>query len=275
MATSALKTLLLRSCTGVIFVGIIIAALLYSSYATFVVFGIAMYISMVEFFNMTYTKGVSKRYMSLIKLLSVGMYAAVYFFSRGRLGFSPLLLVAPYFILLAISELFDISSDTFVNVGRAAANMLYIILPYSLVSIMVNNGSEFNGTYLLTIFGLIWANDSFAYLFGVSLGKHRMWERISPKKSWEGFIGGGLTSVGLSLVLAHFFFPSQMLQMAGLAVIVVVFGTFGDLFESQLKRQFKVKDSGNSLPGHGGFLDRFDSFIFIIPMAMLYLEIVA
>ncbi|MDA3852776.1 MAG: phosphatidate cytidylyltransferase [Bacteroidales bacterium] len=275
MAKKGFNSLLQRIITGAIFIGIIIAALLYSHYASFVVFGIAMYMTLIEFLQMSASKTISKTHINVLKALMMAVYAATYFYAIGSLSISPLYWLTPFFLILAILELFNKEGDTFHNISTAVLSLIYIVLPFSLVNIMINMDGEFNGEFLLIIFFLVWINDSFAYLFGVSLGKHRLWERISPKKSWEGFIGGGLTTLILSGLAARFYFQDLYLEIMGLAIIVVIFGTFGDLFESQLKRKFGVKDSGTALPGHGGFLDRLDSFLFIIPIAIVYLQIVA
>lgn len=274
MSNSGFNSITQRLSTGAIFVGVIIGALWYSSYASFVVFGIAMYFSLMEFLKMTLGKELTKVSETVIKVLSMALYAATYFYAIGRLSVTPLLWITPYLITIAIVALYNKGGDTFRTVSTAVMSLIYIVLPFSLIHIMINNGGDYNGLYLLGIFFLIWVNDSFAYLFGVSLGKHRLWERISPKKSWEGFIGGGICTIAISCIIAHFFFQDLFLEVAGVAAIIVIFGTFGDLFESQLKRQFNIKDSGNALPGHGGFLDRFDSFLFIVPVAMVYLELV-
>lgn len=274
MVNKEFRTLVIRSLTGLVFIGIIISALWFSSYATFVVFGIAMYVCFVEFMTMTSRTPLRKSTFSIMKGLMLFLYGSVYLFATGTWTFSPLLIVFPPLVVIAIVSLYDKSADVFGNVSHFTAGLIYTVLPFAMANIMINDGQSFSGVYLLAIFAMIWANDSFAYVFGVSFGKHRMWERISPKKSWEGFIGGGISTVIFAVGLSHFFFPEYLVQMLGVSVIVVVMGTFGDLFESKLKRQFGVKDSGNSLPGHGGFLDRFDSFLFIVPIAMLFIEFV-
>ena len=275
MAKKELNTLIQHMLTGGIFVGVIIAALLYNSYASFVVFGIAMYLTLMEFLQMTAKETISKTHINALKVLMMGIYALTYFYATGQLRISPLYGIIPFFLVLAIIELYNKEGDAFHNISTAVLSLIYIVLPFSLIHIMLHMNGEFSGIMLLIVFFLIWVNDSFAYLFGVTLGKRRLFERISPKKSWEGFIGGGITTLIVSGVLAKFFLPELILEMVGLAIIVVAFGTFGDLFESKLKRQFNVKDSGTLLPGHGGFLDRFDSFLFIIPMAILYLQVVS
>ena len=126
----------------------------------------------------------------------------------------------------------------------------------------------------LTIFIFLWLNDSGAYCVGSLIGKRRLFERISPKKSWEGSIGGGVVCIIAAVVLSFYFVELTMGQWIGLALTIVVFGTWGDLTESLLKRQLKIKDSGTFLPGHGGLLDRFDSSLMAIPAAVVYLYFV-
>ena len=123
----------------------------------------------------------------------------------------------------------------------------------------------------LSVFIFLWASDSGAYLVGSLIGKHRLFERISPKKSWEGSIGGGVLALVAAWALWYFFPIMSLWQWIGMALVVVVFGTWGDLVESLLKRQLGIKDSGHILPGHGGILDRFDSSMLAVPAVVIYL----
>lgn len=273
MPPKGFNTILQRTLTGIIFIAVIIGALLYNAYASFVVFGLAMYITFIEFLNITSDKNISKGYVLSLKVIAMGFYAATYFYAVGKLYISPVFWIIPSILIVGIVDLYNKDGNILKNVSTAVLGLIYIVLPFSLVNVMINMGGEFDGIILLMIFILIWANDSFAYLFGVTFGKHRLWERISPKKSWEGFVGGGLCTMIMSWVVSKFILKDLQLEMIGLAIIVIIFGTFGDLFESQIKRQFDVKDSGKLLPGHGGFWDRFDSFLFIIPVAMIYLQV--
>jgi len=124
----------------------------------------------------------------------------------------------------------------------------------------------------LGILFLIWSSDSGAYVVGSLIGRTRLFERISPKKSWEGTIGGGLFSLLVAYILSRYFLEIRTDQWLTLAVIVIVAGILGDLIESMLKRSLQIKDSGSILPGHGGILDRFDALIFAVPFAWVYLQ---
>jgi phosphatidate cytidylyltransferase len=125
----------------------------------------------------------------------------------------------------------------------------------------------------LSIFIFLWCSDSGAYFVGSAIGRHRLFERISPKKSWEGSIGGGVLALVAAYVLSLFYPTLGAIEWMGMAAVVVVTGTWGDLIESCMKREMGIKDSGNILPGHGGILDRFDSAILAIPSVVVYLYI--
>jgi phosphatidate cytidylyltransferase len=127
---------------------------------------------------------------------------------------------------------------------------------------------------LVGFFIILWIYDSGAYVFGVSFGKHRLFERISPKKSWEGFIGGSIVAISAANVISVFFTELRLFDWLIISAIIIVFGTFGDLVESLLKRELNIKDSGNILPGHGGILDRFDGIFLSVPIIFAYLQIV-
>ena len=155
-------------------------------------------------------------------------------------------------------------------------SQFFIALPLSLLNILAfqsteNSFVEYNPILPLSVFIFIWANDTGAYCVGSIIGKHRLFERISPKKSWEGSIGGGILVIAISLIFAHYFTFISPIKWVGLALTVVIFGTWGDLVESLFKRQLGIKDSGHILPGHGGMLDRFDSAILAIPATVVYL----
>ena len=156
---------------------------------------------------------------------------------------------------------------------------MYVALPFSLLSVLAfttqpdvlaTESINYNGFLPLSIFIFLWLSDTGAYCFGSLFGKNRLFPSISPKKSWEGFFGGLFVAVGCSQLLAMDASLNRW-EWLGLSLVVVIFGTWGDLVESLLKRQLSIKDSGNILPGHGGMLDRFDSSLLAIPAAVIYL----
>ena len=176
-----------------------------------------------------------------------------------------------------IKELYSEHENPIANLGIIMLSQLYVVLPLSLINVLAftqfecyNNSAHFYAIPL-SIYIFIWINDTGAYLSGVTLGKHKLFPRISPKKSWEGAIGGALATTASAFAVAHFFPFMNIWQWVGMALVVVVFGTFGDLTESMIKRHLDIKDSGRILPGHGGILDRLDSMLFAIPAVVIYL----
>ena len=175
-----------------------------------------------------------------------------------------------------IFELYRKSSTPIANIGITYAGVVYVALPMTLLMlfpIILGNGNGWEPWSVILYIFIIWANDVFAYLFGITLGKHRLFERISPKKSWEGFFGGLLGAMAMGFVAAKLL-DANIAIWIGLALIAAITGVFGDLVESLLKRSVGVKDSGSFIPGHGGWLDRFDALIFSLPFAFVYLVIV-
>lgn len=152
--------------------------------------------------------------------------------------------------------------------------LIYIGFPLLLLPKIPQLFGGDQGWLLVSIFILIWSTDTFAYLVGRFLGKTKLFERISPNKTWEGFAGGAFFTLALSFILHHYIGLMSLGAWLGLASITVVFGTLGDLFESAIKRHFGIKDSGRFLPGHGGILDRIDSLLFVLPAAYFYLKFI-
>ena len=181
-----------------------------------------------------------------------------------------LLLIVPVFL---ITELFAKRETPFQHVGLMLLGLLYIPTVFGLYigrSLQPEQGEWFALGVLL----MVWSNDTFAYFAGRWMGRRKLFERISPKKTWEGFAGGLVMTVACGFCMSLFYTegPGTVAWM-GLGLVVSIAGTFGDLVESMLKRSIHIKDSGSLLPGHGGFLDRFDGFLFAVPAAVCYLEL--
>lgn len=220
------------------------------------------------------------------------MLAGVFlFFGFAYLGVMPgqTEILIPYLFLiiyLLVSELYLKKKNPLNNWAYAMMSQIYIALSFAMLNVLAyhsigNEGElsnyhiQYNPILPLSIFIFTWINDTGAYCTGMLFGKHRLFERISPKKSWEGSIGGGVFSIIGAIVMAHFFPFMPISIWIGLALTVVIFGTLGDLTESLLKRTIGIKDSGNILPGHGGMLDRFDSTLMAVPAAVVYLYIIS
>ncbi|MCC6411030.1 MAG: phosphatidate cytidylyltransferase [Saprospiraceae bacterium] len=171
--------------------------------------------------------------------------------------------------LLILLELFLASAQPFTNVGHYLTGLAYVSIPFAMFLGIAHWDDQYTPLRVIGLLSLNWANDTFAYLVGSQIGKTPFFSRISPKKTWEGTIGGMVCTFLAAWLLSHYIPSFSFGQWMALAACVAVFGTLGDLVESMLKRSVNIKDSGAILPGHGGFLDRFDSFIFIQPFVWL------
>lgn len=185
------------------------------------------------------------------------------------------LILIPGVVLIFIGELYRKETAPFANLSYTILALVYILIPFCFFHELgfLNFDGNYSWLFPIAFFSMLWASDTGAYLFGVRFGKTRLFERHSPKKSWEGFFGGLLTSLIVAAVFASQFSVLNYTEWAGLALIIVVAGTLGDLVESMLKRSFNTKDSGGLLPGHGGLLDRFDGLFLSAPLVYAYLSV--
>jgi len=195
------------------------------------------------------------------------------------------LLLIPMMIVIMVIELYRKQEKPFDSLAHTFFSVLYTAIPFSmfpfaayshsgLMTLLPHEGILFSPGIIIGFFLLIWANDTGAYLAVVSFGRHKLFERISPKKTWEGFLGGVITAVIIALLLSDWLGVVNKIQWVIVSVIISISGTYGDLIESMLKRSIGVKDSGNIMPGHGGFLDRFDSAIISFPLVYLFILLV-
>ena len=277
-----LKNLIVRAVTGVFFVTAMVLGILHP-HALIALFALITGLSIWEYTGLVNNiKGVKvNRFISTI--------AGVYFFlSVAGLRLTPVegfVIFVPYILTilyLLVSELYLKNENPINSWAYTMLGQMYIALPFSMINVLAFQQGEmgqvtFDFLLPLSIFIFLWTNDTGAYLCGSLLGKHKLFPRISPKKSWEGSIGGGLLVLIVAGVIGYFTNTDtdpHMLSIPawiGLGLVVVVFGTWGDLVESLFKRTLGIKDSGNILPGHGGMLDRFDSSLMAIPAAVVYL----
>lgn len=181
------------------------------------------------------------------------------------------ILYSPLVFGAFVYELFMASEKPFVNLAFLMLGVFYIGIPFGLLNFVAIHQGVYLPNIVMGLLLLIWANDSGAYIVGSRLGKHLLLPRISPKKTWEGTLGGLLFTMVTAFILHLYFLELRLVDWLVLAGIIAVFGSIGDLVESMLKRSLSVKDSGKILPGHGGMLDRFDGLIFSLPYATAYL----
>ena len=272
-----MKNFITRAITGILFVAVLVGCILYSPFSFGFLFFIITALSVLEFGLL-----VNKYTDSHINVYIAGLGGAYLFmaFMCYSTDITNASVFLPYLLLLLymmISELYLKRENPIGNWAHTMLSQVYVALPFALLNVIsfqhdpTTSLVSFNPILPLSIFIFLWMSDTGAYCIGTLIGKHRLFERISPKKSWEGSIGGGVVAIIAAIALAHFFPILTIWEWTGLALTIVVFGTWGDLTESLFKRQIGIKDSGHILPGHGGMLDRFDSALLAIPAATVYL----
>ncbi|MBE98094.1 MAG: hypothetical protein CMB91_03505 [Flammeovirgaceae bacterium] len=240
------------------------------------VFVLIIFLSSKEYFKILINNGFRPNY-NLGVFLSVIIFVTTYFYASKESLIGVHFVLVPILPLVCLSALYSSNNnETLSNVSVTFFGILYISLPISLLNFIVFNEYSYNSIYLMATLLFLWNSESAAYFGGSLFGRKKLFESVSPMKTWEGVISGLLANVILAYLIHQFIWTSfQTFTFWVLfSMVVLVSGIFGDLFESLLKRNFNLKDSGNKLPGHGGFLDRFDSFFFVIPYVYFYLKII-
>lgn len=185
-----------------------------------------------------------------------------------------LLLIFPFLASVFMIKLHKKNDDKpFTSIAYTFLGIIYVAVPFSLLHIIAFATAEYSHEIIVGILLILWASDTGAYFSGIMLGKKKLFERVSPKKTWEGSIGGGLLALTMAYVLSRYFHDLNTIQWLVASGLIVVTGTYGDLIESAFKRSIEIKDSGTALPGHGGFLDRFDSLLLAAPFIVVFIKI--
>ena len=276
----------IRTLSGAAYVALILFAVFANFWISALIFATLAALTTYEFHKLTNkleNVDVNPIIPAIASFILVSIIPLTYYFDFKFFSFVHFIFVCIYFtfyLYIFIFEIFRNRPNPINNIAYTFLGQMYIAVPFSFLFLIKivqdtkidNTGNEI---FLFAFFVFIWANDTFAYLVGTKFGKHRMCEHISPKKSWEGFVGGLIGVLAVAFVFSYF--TETLLNTAGwfiFAMLVVIFGTLGDLLESVIKRTVGVKDSGTIMPGHGGFLDRFDSLLLAAPIVFIYLLIV-
>ena len=298
-----MKNFWLRAISGFVLLGIVLVAILWAKWSLVLLLAAIIVGGQREFYRMASKAGYApQRYLGIAAGLILLVIA---FWLMLTMDESPLinwdrnirgdylLIIFGLFLFITISlplmfiyELFRKSPTPIANVGTTLMGFIYVAMPMSMLLFipLMLSPDVWRAKIVLFYIFIIWANDSFAYLFGITLGKHRLFERISPKKSWEGFVGGLFGAALMGFIAAKDIISDMeccgmadinetgiMVKWIGMALIAAVAGVFGDLVESLFKRSIDIKDSGRIMPGHGGWLDRFDALLLSIPFSFIYL----
>ena len=275
-----LKNMTIRAITGTIFVAAVVTCFLRPEAMMFL-FALVTALSVWEFTGLVNNSGDVRVNRFICTVAGVYLFLA---FAGFCSGITPAAVFIPYLltvVYLFISELYTKAPNPINNWAYTMLSQMYIALPFSMINVVAfhSTGDAHVYDYLLplSIFIFLWTNDTGAYISGSLLGRHKLFPRVSPGKSWEGSIGGGLLVLAVAALVGYLANSSEgghtlsIPAWMGLSLVVVFFGTWGDLVESLFKRTLGIKDSGNILPGHGGMLDRFDSSLMAFPAAVVYL----
>ena len=273
---------LIRTVTAVVYATVMLFCMLKGGPWFVGLFGVCTILTTVE-----YTGLVNKHKGANVSRLWATVAAFTFYAAIVGLSIMPssAVLFLPFIftlIVLMVRELYFKKPSPLDDWAHTLFPVIYIALPYALTSMLAFNvqgpDTGYSAVVPITLFVFLWCNDVGAYCTGCTIGKHKLFERISPKKTWEGSIGGAVFTMVAAFLLHHFlpdwysFMPVWV--WIGMALVVVLFGTWGDLIESLMKREMGIKDSGKILPGHGGMLDRFDSALLAIPATVVYLSLI-
>lgn len=273
-----MKNLILRACTGSVFIVLVVLSFILPDFYMFLLFLVISIAGLTEYFKLAKRSGGSPL-TSITYLLTIGVFALLYGLHTQLLtinNYSSFLLYVAVFLILPtiispIIELYRNKKRGLLNIALSYLPFFWIVVPLSLGTYW----KTFDAPVVLAIFIIVWMSDTLAYCFGMLFGKRKLFERISPKKTWEGFILSLISTILLSSLFAKIpYFQGEVfhtyLDWMGFSLVVIIFGTYGDLVQSMFKRTANIKDCGKILPGHGGVLDRFDSFLFALPAGFIY-----
>jgi len=271
-----MKNLIPRAISGLIYALIIIFGTTGHPWIFIGLMGVFLLICLYEYISITELSG--KLHITLSFIASALIF---YYYSDYLLGqysvfvMSSMSFAGPVLFILAVYTIMFSTNELYIEFGKATVGIIYTAVPFGLAltipTIGLDLGKEVISPEILYIFILIWFSDTMAYLVGSAFGKTKFAPKISEKKTWEGLIGGVIFTIIAGFVIQNYILLDTRFNWIIIGLIVAIFAPLGDLVESKIKRSFNAKDSGNLIPGHGGFLDRLDSFIFVIPMVYLYI----
>ncbi|MFM8912033.1 MAG: phosphatidate cytidylyltransferase [Flammeovirgaceae bacterium] len=251
----------------------VIFGIVYSEWTYLVIFFIIFFFSLREFYKLAGLDGmVPQKTFGMICGMAILFLS--FFIERGDISYRYYFVFFPLLSCVYMIKLYKkFERKPFTNIAFTFLGIFYIAVPLALMHIAAFEDRKYNYQIIFGCLFILWATDTGAYFAGNFFGKRKLFERISPKKSWEGVFGGAALAIAMAFAMAYFFKSLEMWQWLCISAIIIVGGVYGDLVESLLKRSIEIKDSGSSLPGHGGFLDRFDGLFISAPFIVAFLEI--
>jgi phosphatidate cytidylyltransferase len=271
-----MTNLIKRSLTGIVLIAVIIGAILLGEFFFIALNVILIILCLKEFYEiLPHEHIVPQKWHGI--LLGIATFFIFYLYKKGIADEYIFLPLIPFVFNIFIIELFRKNKYPILNIAYTILGIVYIAFPFALLNFIVFKETTYiyYSPYMcLAYFGLLWMYDTLAYVTGSLFGRNYLFPRISPKKTWEGLIGGAIFTIITAWIYSYYSRGHTFIDWLVVALIIIVYGTIGDLFESMLKRSVNIKESGYMLPGHGGFLDRFDSFLFSAPIVIAYFVIV-
>lgn len=263
-----------RVITGIIGAGIIVGGSIISPWLYFLIFGLILAFSQMEFYKLSGLDGMLPL-KSFGTFLGLSIFTLSFFIGMEHLNEKYYFLIFPLVSLVFFIKLYRKSDKKpFTGIAYTFLGLFYVAVPFSLLNVAAFSvDGTFHYEVIVGSLFILWASDSGAYFAGTKFGKTKLFERVSPKKSWEGFLGGAASAFLVAYFLGKNFKSIEEWQWLGIATIIIIAGTYGDLIESLFKRSIEIKDSGKSLPGHGGFMDRFDGLLLSAPFIAAFLKI--
>lgn len=273
LSSSRFGGLKLRLLTATIGAIVMISGIVYSQWTYFAVFLLVSVLTQWEFYKLARIDDKLPLKM-LGTLIGQVFFVLTFLIEADLLSLKYMLVVFPLLATVFLIKLYKKEDvQPFTNIAYTFLGIIYVAIPFALLNVIAFANGVFSYEIILGILLILWASDTGAYFSGIMLGKKKLFERISPKKTWEGSIGGGLLALIMAFVLSRYFLDLTTIQWLVAAGLIVITGIYGDLIESVFKRSIEIKDSGRSLPGHGGFLDRFDSLLLAAPFIVVFIKI--
>lgn len=263
-----------RAITAFVGALVVVSASIYSDWTYFIVFATILGFAQMEFYKLTGLDGMLPL-RSFGTFLGVMIFTLTFMIEKEQLPHEYLYLIFPIVSLTFFIKLYKkTDKKPFTGVAFTYLGIFYVAVPFSLLNLAVFSvDAVYHFEILIGSLLILWASDTGAYFAGTKFGKTKLFERVSPKKSWEGFLGGAFSAIAVAFILAQYFHVIEDWKWLVIAGIIIIAGTYGDLIESLFKRSIEIKDSGNGLPGHGGFMDRFDGLLLSAPFITAFLKI--
>lgn len=267
-----LSNLTQRIITAIIGVSIILVGLFYNEWSFLVLFCTIGVLAQMEFYKLVkLDENLPNRIYGT--MCGLALNVALFLVEHGHISANVLYAIFPAVAVTFFIKLYKKEEKPFTNVAFTVLGIFYVALPFALIHVISMSRGSFDPKLVLGCLIILWMSDSGAYITGRTFGRRKLFERISPKKTWEGFIGGAIFALIAAFIQSKWFVMLSASEWVIVAVIIVIAGTYGDLVESQFKRSIDIKDSGSIIPGHGGFLDRFDGLILSIPFIVAFLKL--